>query len=260
MKNQIGVIVMVIICLGLGVALIAVKKQSTNQKNRDGETIVTLSNNVAKAASDLEDQKKVNTNLEKDVETQKKSYGELTNQFTQVSANLAKSEADVKTKQEEITKRDAKIAELEVQNQALDKQAQDLSTSITNLTLEIAATQKKLAASEGDKAFLQTELKRMIAEKQELERQFNDLAVLRAQVSKLKEQLAINRRMEWNQKGLTASGDEKGAQRLMTGSTAPTAKAPRPNYDLNVEVKADGSVKVISPLTNNPSATPAPNK
>ena len=36
------------------------------------------------------------------------------------------------------------------------------------------------------------ELKRLMAEKAELERQFNDLAVLRAQVSKLKEELSID--------------------------------------------------------------------
>src|SRR5207253_5788667 len=115
--------------------------------------------------------------------------------------------------------------------QALDKQAIDLSASITNLTLQIADTQKRLDASEGDKAFLEKELKRLMAEKAELERQFNDLTVLRAQVSKLKEELSIARRLEWIRQGLFASTEQKGAQKLMQGVTAtPQAKAPRPNY------------------------------
>jgi len=46
---------------------------------------------------------------------------------------------------------------LEAQNQALDKHGQELSASITNLTLQIAETEKKLAASQGDKAFLESE-------------------------------------------------------------------------------------------------------
>jgi len=256
MKNQIGIIVLVLICLGLGIALIAVKKQDADQARKDSEAIVTLSNKWTKADSDLTDQKQVNTTLEKDVDTQKKSLGELTNNLTQVSANLAKTEADLKAAQEEMAKRDAKIAELETQNQALDRQAQDLSASITNLTQEIAATQKKLASSEGDRDFLSKELKRMMAEKSELERQFNDLAVLRAQVSKLKEEMAVKQRREWTRLGVFANADQKGAQRLMQLANPAPPAAPRTNYDLNVEVHADGTITPLAPLTN--PATPPP--
>ena len=56
-----------------------------------------------------------------------------------------------------------------------------------------------------------------MAEKAELERQFNDLAVLRAQVSKLKEELSVARRLEWIRQGLFASTEQRGAQKLMQG-------------------------------------------
>ncbi len=49
-----------------------------------------------------------------------------------------------------------------------------------------------------------------MAEKAELERQFNDLAVLRAQVSKLKEELSVARRLEWIRQGLFASTEQRG--------------------------------------------------
>ena len=84
MKNQIGVIVLVLICLGLGIAVIAVKKQATDQKHKDSDAILTLSNNWTKTSNDLQDQKQVNANLEKDVENEKKTLGELTNNLTQV--------------------------------------------------------------------------------------------------------------------------------------------------------------------------------
>jgi predicted nuclease with TOPRIM domain len=134
-----------------------------------------------------------------------------------------------------------------------------LSLQITNLNAQIAETQRKLTASEGDKAFLEKELKRMMAEKSELERQFNDLTVLRAQVAKLKEELSIARRLDWIRRGLFASADQKGAQQLVqAGPAAVGTGQPKTNlYDLNVEVSADGSVRVIPPLTGT-NAPPKP--
>jgi septal ring factor EnvC (AmiA/AmiB activator) len=256
MKNRIGVIVLVLICLGLGIALITMKREAARQQTVAEDQILTLSNKVADTTGKFEEQKQVATMLEKDVATQKTAVGELSNNLTQVSASLAKTEASLEVAKKEIVQRDAKIADLETQNQVLDKQAGDLSSAITNLTFKIDDTQKKLAASEGDKAFLEKELKRLITEKADLERQFNDLTVLRAQVAKLKEEISIARRVEWIRMGLFASAEQKGGQRLMQGMTASQTQAkaaPKPNYDLNVEVTADGSVRVIPPLTNAPA-------
>ena len=259
MKNRIGIIVLVVICLGLGIGLISFKHHADTQLAKDTETIGTLSNNLTSTSAKLTEQEQVATMLQKDLDTQKKSFEELTNKYTQVTADLAKTEASLKASQEAEAKLEAKANELEEQNKALDKQAQDLGTSITNLTVQIAETQRKLAASEGDKALLEKELKRLMAEKAELERQFNDLTVLRAQVAKLKEELNIARRIEWIRQGLFASADQKGAQKLMQGVSAPTARvATRPGYDLNVEVSSDGSVRVVPSATNAPAATSPP--
>ena len=159
----------------------------------------------------------------------------------------------MKASQTAVAERDSKIAALETQNRELDEKAIDLSAALTNLTTQITDTQRKLDASEGDKAFLEKELKRLMAEKVELERQFNDLAILRAQVSKLKEELSVARRLEWIRKGLFAADEQKGAQKLM--NVRNTSQQTTTNaYDLNVEVNSDGSVKVIPGLTNTPAA------
>lgn len=263
MKNRIGLMVLVLLCLGLGVVLVTSRKQATAQHRQDVQSIGDLSNEVMQVRAQLDDQKQVNAMYEKDLQVQRKAYTELTNNFTSLSANLvqvsgtlSKTEETLKSTQQEVVKRDARIAELENANQALDKQALELSTAITNLTTQIAETRRRLEASEGDKAFLEKELKRLMTEKAELERQFNDLAVLRAQVAKLKEELNIARRIEWIRQGLFASTEQKGAQKLMQGVAAPQSKPPKPDYDLNVEVSADGSVKVIPPAqtTNAPPA------
>ena len=255
MKKRIGLIVLVLVSLGLAIALITIKRQAADQQEKDSVRIEHYSNEVASANDQLERQKQVNANFEKDLDSQRKQFADLTNNFTQVttdlvvtSNNLAKTELTMK---EEVAKRDTRINELETANQALDQKALDLSSSITNLTLQITETQRKLTASEGDKVFLEGELKRLMAEKAELERQFNDLTVLRAQVAKLKQELNIARRLQWIREGLFAANEQKGAQKLMQGSAAPQiaqAKAPKPAYDLNVEVSSDGSVKVIPPL------------
>lgn len=258
MKNLIGVIILAVVCIGLGVALMTTKKQATSEKKKDAETISTLSNQWVETSGKLEEQKQVNLTLEKDVVTRKTEYTELSNKLSEVAAVLAKTEDSLKLTKEEVAKRESQIAALEQQNASLDQKAADLSLSITNLTAQIAETERKLTASEGDKAFLEKELKRLMGEKAELERQFNDLAILRAQVAKLKEELNIARRLEWIRKGLFAVDERKGAQMLMERTPPPAASQPASTYDLNVEVNADGSVRVIPPLTNGPASTPAP--
>jgi chromosome segregation ATPase len=272
MKNIIGAAVLVLICIALGIALLVRNKQASEEKKTDTVTILELSNKWVDTSVKLQEQKQVNDTLESDVKARKEEGARLTNQLVQTSASLSKTEENLaktaeelalarKTAQEEMARRDARIAELESQNQSLDRQALDLNAALTNLNTQILDTQRKLAASEGDKAFLEKELKRLMGEKAELERQFNDLQVLRAQVSKLKEELSIARRLEWIRKGLFAADEQKGSQKLMQGPTSPAQQTNLPaHYDLNVEVGADGSVRVIPPLTNRPPSNNPPPK
>lgn len=266
MKNQLGIIVLIVICVGLIVALVVNQKNAATQHSQDTSTIGSISNQLVKTTADLEDVRKVNTDLNKDLDTRKAELVDYTNQMTsklaEVSTALSKSEESLKNAQQQVTEKDAKISDLESQNHALDQRALDLSIAITNLTGQIEDTQKKLAASEGDKAFLQKELQRLMAEKAELERQFNDLKILKTQVAKLQEELAISRRLQWIRDGIFARDQKKGAQLLMEKSPPPAGsentQTNAGKYDLNVEVNADGTVKVIPPLTNTAPANPAP--
>lgn len=254
MKNLIGVIILAALCIGLGVVLFSTKKQAQEEKQKDVETILSHSNQWVKTSLELDEQRQVNTALTNDLGSAREEFAKLTNKFTDVATTLTKTEASLKASQTAVAERDSKIAALETQNRELDEKAIDLSAALTNLTTQITETQRKLEASEGDKSFLEKELKRLMAEKAELERQFNDLAVLRAQVSKLKEELSIARRLEWIRKGLFASDEQKGAQKLMNVRNPVTPPAASTNaYDLNVEVNSDGSVKVIPGLTNAPA-------
>ena len=254
MINRAAVIILVAICVGLGIWSITVTKNAAQTRHEAAERVDALSNKWVKADTDLTEQRQVTAELEKDLGAQKKTLNELTNSLAQMTGDLARAEASLKGVQEELKQRDVKITQLETQNQDLETQSTELSSALTNLNVEIAQTQRKLAASEGDKAFLEKELKRMMSEKAELERQFNDLTVLRAQVAKIKEDIAVARRLDWMRRGLYASTEQKGAQRLMQVINPPVRPA-QTNYDLNVEINADGSVRVISPSTNAPAGS-----
>jgi len=268
MKNRMGLIILTLICVGLVITLIVTQTQSSRHEQESAASVDTYSNKWVGTSDALDRQIQVNTILTNDLESRKTQMLSLTNTLSNVSNVLAQTEASMK---EEVAKREARISELEAQNQALDQRTADLSTALTNLTSQIEDTQKKLDASEGDKAFLEKELQRLMAEKAELERQFNDLTVLKTQVRKLREELSIARRLQWIREGVFARNEQKGAEQLMQKGPlpAPGAATPAPNaaagkqqpqqptYDLNVEVSADGTVRVIPPLTNN-SATNSP--
>jgi chromosome segregation ATPase len=265
MKNRMGIIILTLACVGLAVTLVINQSNATKERKTAESQISTQSNGWVEAEGRLEEQRRVNGSLTNDLAARIQDLATLTNKIVETSNVLAKTEDSLKAAQEEVAKRDAQIADLEAQNKQLDQKAADLSGSITNLQSQIDDTQKKLAASEGDKAFLEKELQRLVAEKAELERQFNDLKVLRTQVAKLKEELNISRRLAWIREGIFARADQKGAQQLMqksqpafgAASTNAPTPTPRPgNYDLNVEVNADGTVRVIAPTNAVPAAPP----
>jgi len=268
MKNRMGIIILTLACVGLAIALVVNQSNATKSQKKAESTIADQSNGWVTAEGRLEEERKLTSSLTNDLAARVNDLTSLTNQIIETSNALAKTQDSLKAAQDEVAKRDAQIADLETQNKQLDDKATDLSSSITNLQSQIDSTQKKLAASEGDKAFLEKELQRLVAEKAELERQFNDLKVLRTQVAKLKEEMNVSRRLAWIREGIFARDEQKGAQRLMENSTpafgsnsAPvTAQAqtrPKPgNYDLNVEVNSDGTVRVIPPTNAAPTNAP----
>ena len=259
MKSKTGIVVLVVLCIALGVGLLIRHARAVDEQRKAEARIKQLSDDVVHKEDQLSEQKKVNDTLEKTLETKTTEALGLSNKLENVTTTLARTEQQAKAAAEqardEIAKRDAKIADLEGQNDDLTKKMADLNTSITGLESQIADTQKKLAASEGDREFLLKELKRLQTEKAELERKFNDLAVLRDQVRKLRDELSIARRLEWIRRGLY--GSEKGAEKLQKGLAS---AGPQTNYDLNVEIKQSGGAKVIPPGTNTLPANAAPPK
>jgi chromosome segregation ATPase len=255
--NMKAVIILLVVCtLGLGVALYVRHTKALEETKQKEAEIITISNRLESTKAKLEEQEQVAMKLGSTLDQKKQELSSVSNNFLKISDELARTQKAAKAAEEaakaEMAKRDARIAELETQKDALDKQATDLKSAIGNLEKSIADTEKKLAASEGDREFLLKELKRLQKEKAELERQFNDLAALRTQVSKLKDELSVARRLEWIRMGIYGMQTQKGAERLMAG-TAPTHATN--NFNLNVELKQDGSAVIVPRQTNAVPAT-----
>lgn len=246
------------VAIGLGVAVIALViimiyrgNQAATQIQQDQVQITTFSNNLQQTTADLEQHKVVITNLETEVTLRKTDITTLSNTLAQTSASLAEIETSLKSAKDEIVKRDETIAKLEAHKTVMEQEAAALNSTIAALNGQIADVSAKLVAAEGDKAALTKELKKLLHEKAELERKFNDITALKAQISKIRTEINVARRLDRAADGLPASSELKGAQQQMRGLVTP---APRPrHYDLNVEVNTDGSVKVIPPLENAPT-------
>lgn len=262
MNVKTAVVVLIVLCLGLGGGLLYRHNTAVTQKRADEARIQDLSKQWTETSSKLTSQVEVNNALAADLESKKSELQKTAGELDTIRTTLGKTETEynatkgqLEATRSDLAKRDARIGELENHNLALDKQAGEMKSAINDLEGRIADTQKKLAASEGDREFLLKELQRLQAEKAELERRFNDLVALREQVKKLKEDLAISRRLEWIRKGLYGSVPKRAGE-LMAGGVSKPAEPAATNVDLNVELKREGVVPA-APSTNAPANPPA---
>ncbi|MDD5141707.1 MAG: hypothetical protein PHY43_15770 [Verrucomicrobiales bacterium] len=268
MKFKIGIIVLATVSVGLLVALFATKKAADDRRTHDTAAILDFSNQLVTANLDLTDVRQVNIMLTNDLSALQQTVAALSNNLAAASTALSTTKDSLQNAEGQIANLNGRITDLEAQNKALDERATELTNRLAELDALIASTQLKLASSESDNAFLTAELQKQLAQKAELERKFNDLNAVRAQVKKLRDELFVARRLQWMANGANPSTPPKGAELLMqrssvsvnpasaaaakaATSTAATPARPASPYDLNVEVGSDGSVHVIPAATNN---------
>jgi chromosome segregation ATPase len=319
MKSNLAAIILILACLGLGIVVWEQHQKNTDQTENLDQTINTYSNKVTDLSTNLNEQVRVKTTLQRDLDAaQRKAAIDLdaankeiaatakslvraqteANSYSNDTANLQsklsaevlararletnlaviqrKAASDLDTANKEIAatsssldqarsdaraaaaaaKADAdekskRIAELEIRNAELDKESNDLRGSMANLDAQMQAAQKKLDANDGDRNLLLSELKRVQAQKEEMQSKLSDLAYLKEHVKTMKEDLAMDRRADWIRRGLYEAASEKGGQRLINPELPGSSPT---NPPLDVELHQNGSVKVNSASTNAPAA------
>jgi chromosome segregation ATPase len=253
MKTKIGIVILAVIGAGLLIALLATKKEAEDLHKKDADAIQDFSNQLTAASSSLDDLRQVNLILTNDVAASHQALDAASNDLAETTATLADARAALENTQGQVTNLTTRISDLETENRVLDDRAASLSNAIIALNAQIAQTKQQLATAETNNTFLAFELQKQVEQKAELERKFNDLDEVRAQVKKLRDEAFAARRLEWIKAGTSPGSQPKGAQLLMgrtTPHTAPSAAATPPKYDLNVEVGSDGSVHIVPPPTN----------
>ena len=283
MKAKLTIVALLFLSIGLGVALFLLYKIRDEEQVKADQRRIELQTDRDKIRTTLEEQRKVNYSLESAltnrVEETKSLSLNLTNVVTNLTVTasnlvdtkarlavtetkLAKVETEAKTteatlaatkialtaleksKQEELAQRDAKLAQLETNKDELTKQVGVLTGNLTKLNAQIADAERRLTVSEGDREFLLKELKRLQADKANLERQLNDLEFLRDQINHLKAELSIAKRLDWIRRGLLGGETKKGGQILVEGfNRGGTNAAPR----LDVEIRRDGTAVPAPP-------------
>ncbi|MCS1407551.1 MAG: Chromosome partition protein Smc [Verrucomicrobia subdivision 3 bacterium] len=239
-----------VVCVCLIASLIyrhtqAVKKESASQKK-----IQEVQTQLEKTSAGLDISQQTNTvlraELKKTEEVLAQSHQQveaLTNDLNQEKARAEAAVKETRVALAEVADRDIQIKSLTDDRKNLSNQLSTLNRSMDEFEARIAATELKLTTSESDREFLLRELKRLQTEKAGIERQFNDLSVIRTQLNKLRNELTISRRIEWIRKGLIGrSGNRKGAEILASGFQKPIIQT---NFNLNVEINQTGGVKII---------------
>ncbi|MCF7764384.1 MAG: hypothetical protein K9N62_11980 [Verrucomicrobia bacterium] len=258
MNMKVVAVILLIVSLGLAYGWYHRHTQATGEIRSNLATINKLSNSVAEVTTKFEEQQAVNMSLERDLQNRTTELKTYSNNLARVTSTLAQTQSDAKASEEaskaEILRKEGEIAKLEAERDGLSKTMTELNSSIGNLEGKIAETQRRLEDSEEDREFLLVELKRLQTEKAELERQFNDMALLREQVRRLRDEMSISRRLDWIRRGLYGSF-RKGGELLQQGFSAKPADT---NYNLNVELGVDGSVKLTQPSTNAAPSDPVP--
>ena len=233
-------------------------KIDTLQKDKD-----QLEESKKKLTQDLST---ANSKLSETKGTLTKTQGALSELKDDYSMKVTEYETFVGKVAQELAAKDEKISELNGELQTAQNKNQDYDSQIKGLNSQMADKDRaiddigrRLESAEEDRDHLLQERNKLIAEKAELEKQFQDILVLRQKVQQLQVELMASKKLEWLRRGFYGSACKKGGSRLMGMSKRNDRKTVSPtNADLNVEVRRDGTVKIVPIETNSPPSGATP--
>ena len=217
---------------------------------RGGQQLAAASNDLAKATAELAganaqlgkaqaDLAKVQNDFEsaqKEFRTQEKAASDLQAQNADLKSQLTALRASLEKLESQAAENKATLTTTGANRQALQRQLDELTEKLkaarsealqwsnrwdearSRLEAQAAAvTKKPQPSSESDRLALQTQLRRLEAEKARLLAQWNDLTAVQAQYVRLKDQADRNRRLERLRSGAYGWGEKRGAELLVEG-------------------------------------------
>jgi len=258
-----GLLILAVVALiGGAVSVVFLSKAKTQVKKHEAtietqkgkiDTLTkekeTLTANTTKLTQELTQAKSTITDT---AERLLKANDDFTKLKSEHDSFLEKTAEELAAKDETIKALNDDLAAAKNKHKDYDTQISDLNSQIVTKDQKIDAIQRRLEASDADREFLLKQRDKLIAEKAELEKQFQDIAVLREKVLKLQGELMASRKLEWIRRGLYGGARQKGGSKLMSMSRRKPKEEPTTNADLNVEIRRDGTVKIAPTSTNTP--------
>lgn len=196
------------------VAFIVVKRGDNARHDADTTSLVDFSNRLDSAQTRIAICEGKITVLSNSLDEARSATSTFSNRVTETESSLALGT-------EQVSVLAWQLAQSQSENQALNQNLTELTSQMTNyvtvLTNRLATVQASLAEENKNSALLSNRLRRDVAERLVIERKFNNLSELQAQLEYLK----------WN------PAVELSAESIYAG--------------LNVEVRSNGTFHVTSP-------------
>lgn len=236
------------------------QKQVNEALTKTNETITT------NLAAKTDEARRLAAHVETTTTELNQTKTALTKAEAALNTEMAKAKADAEaaatryaaldaSKKQELAKRDASIKDLQDTRDQLNAKIEGLNADIAKLNATIGTLNTRITFVEGelktakdDKGFLTKELQRMQGERTEMERKMNDLTFLREQISTIKSDQAVARRVDWMRRGIFM--DERKPATLLKDNLQPLTSAKptkTKGSQLNVEVHRDGTVTIKAP-------------
>jgi chromosome segregation ATPase len=202
--------VLALVCTVLVISLIVMKRGDNAQHENDAGAIAGFSNQLTSAQVQI-------ASCNGTILTLSNRLDESLSASLTFSNHLIEAESAIFLDTEQITNLNQHVAEMESENQTLGRRVMDLTNQIASLMGQITLTRASLDQANTNYALLENRLRRDVAERIVVERKFNNLLELQAQMQKLKKNPA----------------EAISSESIYAG--------------LGVEVKSNGTFHVISP-------------
>jgi chromosome segregation ATPase len=261
--------ILAVVALIAGAWMMIQLSKSNTTISEQGDTITQNEKEIKELKTDKATLETTQADLTKKLNTANSTVSETQDALSKLETNYGQKVAEYETfvtkAAQELAAKDEKISALngELQtaqnkNRDYDSQIKTLNNQMADKNREIDDIGRRLKSTEEDRDHLLLEQKKLIAEKAELEKQFQDILVLRKKVQQLQVELMASKKLEWLRRGFYGGARKKGGSQLMSMSKKNDRKTVSTNADLNVEVRRDGTVKIVPIETNSPpnGATP----
>ena len=171
--------VLALVCTVLVIALTVMKRGDNAQHENDAGAIAGFSNQLTSAQVQI-------ASCNGTILTLSNRLDESRSASLTFSNHLIEAESTIVLDTEQITNLNQHVAEMESENQTLGRRVMDLTNQMASLTGQITLTGASLDQAKTNYALLENRLRRDVAERIVVERKFNNLSELLAQMQKLK--------------------------------------------------------------------------